>query len=170
MKAKTLIGVMILMILPTVVCNPPGSKDTSHQADTEAVVVTHTPTIAPTDTPSPPMPNLTGLPMLNDAADVLSRDEYSPLYYTNQDALAVLDFYREELLKLDWQLDYQNSQCLDDRRLTRRCMGWHGGGDNPAESPIFFLRGEDEYLTLNALEENGQINVILSIDPDVYGD
>ena len=194
MKTKILIGIMLLVILPTVVCNPPGSKDISSQADAEAVMVTHTPTnptdaaelpiddetivntptptITPTDTlvPPTPRPNLAGLPMLDDATDVLSMDEYSLLYYTDQDALTVLDFYREELLNLGWQLDYEDGQCLDDRRLTRRCMGWHGGYADPAEAPLFFLRGEGEYLTLNALEEDGRINVIISIDPDVYGE
>ena len=193
MKVKILIGAIILMILPTVVCNPPGRKDTNSQADAEVVMVTHTPSgaidaaelpiddetiintpvpiITPTDTPAPPTPspNLTGLPMLDDATDAFSIDEYSLFYYTNQDALTVLDFYREELPKLGWQLDYQNGECLDDRRLTRRCMGWHGGDAGPAESPIFFLRGEGEYLTLNALEEDGRINVVIGIDPDVYG-
>jgi len=194
MKAKMLIGAILLITLPTIVCNPPGSKDTSSQADIEAAVVTHTPagatdaaeipiddetiintptpTIAPTATPAPPtpMPNLTGLPMLDDAADVVSMDEYSLNYWTNQDALTVLDFYREKLPDLGWELDYQDGQCLDDRRLTRRCMGWHGGEDSPAESPIFFLRGEGEYLTLNALEDGGGINIIIGIDPNVYGD
>lgn len=194
MKTKILIGITLLVIFPTVVCNPPGSKDTGSQADAEAVLATHTPTnpahstelpiddetivntptptIPPTDTPAPPTPspNLTGLPMLDDATDVFSIDEYSLFYYTDQDALTVLDFYREELPKLGWQVDYQDGQCLDDRRLTRRCMGWHGGYADPAESPVFFLRGEGEYLTLNALEEDGRINVIIGIDPDVYGE
>jgi hypothetical protein len=195
MKTRILIGVIILLIFPIVVCNPPGSKDTSSQGDVEAVLATHTPAAAANDAelpiddetiintpiptpastntpaPSPTSPNLTGLPMLDDATDEFSIDEYSLFYYTDHNALTVLNFYREELPKLGWQLDYQDGECVDDRRLTRRCMGWHGGDNaDPAESPIFFLRGEGEYLTLNALEENGKINVVIGIDPDVYGE
>jgi hypothetical protein len=86
------------------------------------------------------------------------------------DLVTALTFYRQELPALGWQLDYQDGKCLDDRRLTRRCMGWHGGYDNPEETPLFFLRGDGEYLTLNASEEAGRVNIIISIEPDVYAE
>jgi len=116
------------------------------------------------------MPKLTGLPMLDDAEEVYCMDEYNLNYWTRVDLVTALTFYRQELPALGWQLDYQDGKCLDDRRLTRRCMGWHGGYDNPEETPLFFLRGDGEYLTLNASEEGGRVNIIISIDPDVYAD
>jgi len=116
------------------------------------------------------VPNLTGLPLLDDAEEVYCMDEYNLNYWTSVDLVTALTFYRQELPALGWQLDYQDGKCLDDRRLTRRCMGWHGGYDNPEETPLFFLRGDGEYLTLNASEEGGRVNIIISIDPDVYAD
>ena len=116
------------------------------------------------------VPNLTGLPLLDDAEEVYCMDEYNLNYWTRVDLVTALTFYRQELPALGWQLDYQDGKCLDDRRLTRRCMGWHGGYDNPEETPLFFLRGDGEYLTLNASEEAGRVNIIISIDPDVYAD
>jgi tetratricopeptide (TPR) repeat protein len=116
------------------------------------------------------VPNLTGLPLLDDAEEVYCMDEYNLNYWTRVDLVTALTFYRQELPALGWQLDYQDGKCLDDRRLTRRCMGWHGGYDNPEETPLFFLRGDGEYLTLNASEEGGRVNIIISIDPDVYAD
>jgi len=116
------------------------------------------------------VPNLTGLPLLDDAEEVYCMDEYSLNYWTRVDLVTALTFYRQELPALGWQLDYQDGKCLDDRRLTRRCMGWHGGYDNPEETPLFFLRGDGEYLTLNASEEGGRVNIIISIEPDVYAD
>ena len=116
------------------------------------------------------VPNLTGLPLLDDAEEVYCMDEYNLNYWTRVDLVTALTFYRQELPALGWQLDYQDGKCLDDRRLTRRCMGWHGGYDNPEETPLFFLRGDGEYLTLNASEEGGRVNIIISIDPDVYAE
>ncbi len=116
------------------------------------------------------MSNLTSLPLLDDAEEVYCMDEYNLNYWTRVDLVTALAFYRQELPALGWQLDYQDGKCLDDRKLTRRCMGWHGNYDNPEESPLFFLRGDGEYLTLNAIEEGGRVNIIISINPDVYAD
>jgi hypothetical protein len=145
---------------------PTASSDQPAEAEPPAAAEEEEPA---SDVPTA-MPNLTGLPLLDDAEEVYCMDEYNLNYWTRVDLVTALTFYRQELPALGWQLDYQDGKCLDDRRLTRRCMGWHGGYDNPEETPLFFLRGDGEYLTLNASEEAGRVNIIISIEPDVYAD
>jgi hypothetical protein len=104
----------------------------------------------------------TGLPVMEGATDKYATD--TTLNYTVKASLAdARAFYLAELPKISWLLD------LDDKGKCRdndRCMGWHGGYDDPATTTFFFLQGEHAYLTLNFVEAKGSLNVILGIDPN----
>ena len=103
-----------------------------------------------------------GMPMMANAKDVYET-ETSLNYMVKAKLTQAREFYLAELPKVGWLLDLdEKGKCRDDDR----CMGWHGGYDDPATSTFFFLKGETGYLTLNLVEEGSQLNVIIGITPD----
>lgn len=106
---------------------------------------------------------ITGLPMLSDAEDIYADKDSVLNYWTPSFFETARDFYLRELPKVGWLLDLdENGKCRDNDR----CMGWHGGYDDPENSTWFFIKGEHAYLTLNLIEEGVRVNVILSINMD----
>lgn len=106
---------------------------------------------------------ITGLPMLLDAEDIYADKDSVLNYWTPSFLETARDFYLRELPAIGWILDLdKNGKCRDNDR----CMGWHGGYDDPETSTWFFLKGESAYLTLNLIEEIGRVNVVLSINMD----
>jgi len=103
-----------------------------------------------------------GLPVMESATDLYSTDT-SLNYYVKTNLATARAFYTTELPKLGWLLDLdEKGKCRDNDR----CKGWHGGYDDPKTTTFFFLMGDHAYLTLNFIEENGRINVIIGIDPE----
>ncbi|MBN1537945.1 MAG: hypothetical protein JW908_14495 [Anaerolineales bacterium] len=104
---------------------------------------------------------ITGMPMLPDAEDIYAEKDNVLNYWTPSFFETARDFYLRELPKAGWLLDLnENGKCRDNDR----CMGWHGGYDDPETSTWFFIKGEHAYLTLNLIQEGVRVNVILAID------
>jgi len=105
----------------------------------------------------------TGMPLYPDAEQVYSTDS-GLNYWSNTDFAKLRDFYLTEMPNIGWLLDLdENGNCRDDDR----CMGWHGGYEDPENQTFFFLKGDKGYVTLNLIPEGSQVNVIFGInEPD----
>ena len=104
----------------------------------------------------------TSLPVMEGAQNLYSTED-TLNYWVKADLNAGREFYLAELPKIGWLLDLnEKGKCRDNDR----CMGWHGGYDDPKTTTFFFLQGDHAYLTLNFIEDNGQLNVIVGIDPE----
>ncbi|HSG42506.1 MAG TPA: hypothetical protein VLA72_05070, partial [Anaerolineales bacterium] len=105
----------------------------------------------------------TGMPLYPDAEQVYSTDSVLN-YWSSSDFATLRAFYLAEMPNIGWLLDVdENGNCRDDER----CMGWHGGYDDPENQTFFFLKGEKGYVTLNLIPEDGKVNVIFMInEPD----
>jgi len=102
----------------------------------------------------------TGMPLYPDAEQVYSTESVLN-YWSNTDFATLREFYLTEMPNIGWLLDLdENGKCRDDNR----CMGWHGGYDDPENQTFFFLKGEKGYVTLNLIPDGGKINVIFSIN------
>ena len=102
----------------------------------------------------------TSMPLYPDAEQVYSTDSVLN-YWSNTNFVTLRDFYLTEMPNIGWLLDLdENGNCRDDNR----CMGWHGGYDDPENQTFFFLKGDKGYITLNLIPEGSQINIIFSIN------
>jgi len=105
----------------------------------------------------------TGMPLYPDAEQVYSTESVLN-YWSNTDFATLREFYLAEMPNIGWLLDLdENGKCRDDDR----CMGWHGGYDEPENQTFFFLKGEKGYVTLNLIPEDDKVNIIFMInEPD----
>lgn len=105
----------------------------------------------------------TGMPLYPDAEQVYSTESVLN-YWSNTDFATLREFYLTEMPNSGWLLDLdENGNCRDDDR----CMGWHGGYDDPENQTFFFLKGKRGYVTLNLIPEGDKVNVIFGInEPD----
>lgn len=102
-----------------------------------------------------------GLPVMAGAQGVIETNT-TLNYQVIAKLPAVRDFYLQALPKVGWLLDLdEKGKCRDNDR----CMGWHGSYDDPATTTWFFLQGEHAYLTLNLIEGEGKVNVVVSVNP-----
>jgi hypothetical protein len=103
-----------------------------------------------------------GWPVMPNATDLYESD--TTLNYMVKAKLSqAREFYLEEFPKTGWLLDLnEKGKCRDNNR----CMGWHGGYDDPQTTTFFFLKGEKGYLTLNFIEEGSKINVIIGLSEE----
>lgn len=102
----------------------------------------------------------TGLPLYPDAEQLYSTESVVN-YWSNTDFATLRDFYLTEMPKVGWLLDLdENGNCRDGNR----CMGWHGGYDDPENQTFFFLKGEKGYITMNLIPEGNQVNILLGVN------